>query len=310
MSRFKKTISKLKKVNFNGKTLENCPLSDKTTYRCGGNARVLLEINTLENFLCVMQVVEEENLSYFVLGGGSNTLVSDEGYDGVVIMLGGDLSRIEKIDDTAFECGGGVRLASAYVHAYKMGLSGLEDSAGIPATIGGAVCMNAGAYNFEMSKIVEYVTAYHEGKIEYFDNEKCSFGYRDSIFQHDQYIILRVGLRLVPMEKEVIGSRYREVLQKRSLSQPLDMPSGGCVFRRQDGIVVSKILDECGLKGLTLGGGQVSTKHANFVVNKGGALAQDIYEITEIMSRRVFNKTGVRLHREIKLLGEFDEVTW
>lgn len=310
MSRFKSIVSKLKKENSHGRCLINCPLKERVTYKCGGNARILLEINTLENFVGVMSVLEEYNLSYYVLGCGSNLLVSDKGYDGVVIVLGGDFCRIEVVEDSVIECGGGVRLASAYSFALSMGLGGLEDGGGIPASIGGAVCMNAGAYDLEMSKVVEYVVAYHDEKIIYLTHDECEFGYRSSVFQSGQYVIMRVGLRLTKKPQEEIRERHASVMTKRWLTQPLNQMSAGCVFRRMEGINVSKLLDDCGLKGLKLGGAQVSTKHVNFVINNGDATSQDIYEIIEIMNRRIYNRFGIKLIREIELLGDFDEVTW
>ena len=169
--------------------------------------------------------------------------------------------------------------------------------------------MNAGAYDFEMSKVVEYVVAFVEGKITYFDNASCKFGYRKSVFQNNGATILRIGLKLDKKEKTAIESRIREIMASRLKTQPLNFPSAGCIFKRRDDIIVSRMLDECGLKGLTLGGAKVSEKHANFIINFNEATAQDIYELIEIIKRRFFNKTGILLETEIKFLGDFDEVT-
>lgn len=310
MSRLGKTFRKLKKYNTKGVSLENEPLASKVTYKTGGNARIYLEVCTIENFLHIMEVIRADKIDYFVLGAGSNTLVSDNGYDGVVITLSGDLARIETLDESRIECGAGVRLSQAYMFACNLELSGLEDGAGIPASIGGAVYMNAGAYNFQMSDIVEYVVAYVDGKITYFKKEECGFDYRESWFQHNDAIILRVGLNLKKSSRDIIDSRFKEVLSQRLQSQPLDKPSAGCVFRNQEGVVVSRLLDECGLKGTKFGGAEVSKKHANFVINAGGATSQDILELIEVMRHRVLTKTNIDLKTEIVKLGEFDEITW
>lgn len=306
MSRQNVSFSKLKKLNKNGLTLKNIDFSQYCTFKCGGRVDILLEITTLDNFFKVIFYLEEINADYFVLGAGSNILCSDKGYHGIVIRLGGDLSRIE-YDGEILECGAGVKLVSAYAFARDLGLQGLEDGAGIPATIGGAVCMNAGAYNFEMKNVVDYVVAYSNGKIRYFSNEDCCFGYRDSIFQHEKCIILRVGLRLTIGDKEEIHKRYLEISSMRKSSQPLEYPSAGCVFRREEGVVVSKLLDGCGLKGLTIGGAQVSNKHANFIINIGGATAQNIYDLLILIKKKIRNMANIELHTEIKFLGDFDE---
>ncbi|MGN0961886.1 MAG: UDP-N-acetylmuramate dehydrogenase [Christensenellales bacterium] len=302
-------IRKLKKLNKSGRVLKNVDFSKFCTFKCGGKVAVLIEICTLDNFFKVMFYLEEKKINYFILGAGSNVLCSDNGYDGVVIKFAGDLSRCE-YDGEILECGAGLKLVSAYVIARDLALQGLESGAGIPATIGGAVYMNAGAYDFEMSKVVDYVIAYVDGKIKYYSNEDCNFGYRDSVFQHNKSIILRVGLRLKLGNKENIQKRYLEIMEQRKKSQPLEFPSAGSVFKRRDDVVVSKLLDECGLKGLTMGGAMVSNKHANFIINTGKATAQEIYDLIKIIKKRVWDKTQIELQTEIKFLGVFDEDTW
>lgn len=309
MSRQKLSYKKLCKLNKRGEVLKNLPLSEYVTFKCGGNADFLVKINTLEAFLYVIAYLQEGNFEYFILGAGSNTLVSDKGYNGVVLKLEGDLARIEYTGEDSLECGAGVRLGRLYSELQSRGLSGLECGAGIPASVGGAVVMNAGAYGFQMADIVEYVVAFVNGKITYFTCEECQFAYRDSVFQHNDAIILRIGMKFVVDDKDKIQERFLETMKKRSGSQPLNYPSAGCVFKRIDGIVISKMLDECGLKGLTLGDAQVSFKHANFIINLGNASSQDIYDLIEIVKYRFEKKTGIRLSTEIKFLGEFDEIT-
>lgn len=304
------SYSKLKKLNYNGKVIKNASLDMYCTFLCGGKANCLVEVRTLENFLAVMDYITKEKLEYFVLGAGSNILVSDDGYKGIVIKFDGDLALSRQVEDTLIECGSGCKLSVAFAFAKSLNLSGLECGAGIPASIGGATYMNAGAYGFEMSKVVEYVVAYLEGKITYFHRKDCDFLYRHSVFQENKAIILRVGLRLQKSSKEEIESLFLETMKKRALAQPLEFPSAGSVFKKVDGLNVSKMLDDCGLKGLTLGDAQVSLKHANFIVNIGEATAQDIYYLIRIVQKRFKDRTGIDLTPEIKFLGEFNETTW
>ena len=305
MSRFRLNISKLKKLNNNGKILLKVDMSGYCTYSCGGSANCLIEVNTIENFIKVMQYIIDNNIPYFVIGNGSNILVADSGYQGVILKLGGDLARIERIDDNSVECGAGVRLSQIYSYCLGENLSGVEEGAAIPASIGGAVYMNAAAYNYETAKIVKFVVAFVDGKLKYFDNASCKFGYRKSVFQDNSAIIVRVGLEFDQADADTIRQNFQLTMAKRLSSQPLDKPSAGCVFKRQDGIIVSKLIDDAGLKGLTVGRAQVSTKHANFIVNLGGATAQDIYDLIQLVKIKVKDKYGIDLKEEIKFLGEF-----
>jgi len=300
-------FSKLKKLNHNGKTYKNYALTFCNTFKVGGKAKYFLKICTLENFLKVMFYLQDLQVVPFILGNGSNILIADTGYDGVVIAFEGDFGRIT-VGDTLIECGAGVRLGVAFATAKDLGLAGLEDSAGIPATIGGATYMNAGAYDFEMSKVVEYVVAYLDGKIVFFDNKSCEFAYRHSVFQENNAIILRVGLRLKKSNIQDVQNRYLQVLDKRKETQPLDYPSAGCVFKRIDGVAVSKMLDEDGFKGRCVGGAMVSLKHANFIINKNNATSNDILKLINLIKDDFFKLHNIQLECEIKLLGEFDEI--
>lgn len=305
MARQKLYVSKLRKLNLNGKTITNADMSKYCTFRCGGKAKLLLEINTLETFLKVICFIQERNINYFILGKGSNLLVSDNGYNGIVLKLSGDLSRIEYDGDT-IECGAGVTISQLFKFAYDNGLSGLEEGAGIPASIGGAVYMNASAYGYETGKLVEYVVAFVDGKISYFNNQECQFGYRSSVFQNNKGIILRVGLRFRSLDKEEIYRTFLETNRKRLSSQPLEYPSAGSVFKRIDGLNVSKMIDKLNLKGFTIGNAQISHKHTNFIINLGGAKAQDIYKIIEFVKLKFKEEYDFVLKTEIKFLGDFE----
>ena len=300
------SFSKLKKANHNGEIFDNESLNKYTTFKIGGKCKFLVVIKTLENFIKVMDYINDNKIPFFILGNGSNLLVSDSGFNGIVIKFSGDLSEI-LMKDNMMECGAGVTLAQAYRKAFDNGLSGFEDGVGIPASIGGATFMNASAYNFEMSKIIKYVVAFVDGKIRYFDNESCKFGYRDSIFQHNNGIILRVCFVLEKKEKDDIQKRFFEVLEKRKNSQPLDFPSAGCVFRKIKDFEVGKCLDECGLKGTYIGGAMVSEKHANFIVNFNNATSKDVYDLINLMKNTFKCKYLIDLNCEIRFLGDFDE---
>ena len=295
----------LKKLNTKGDTRKNVELKNFTTFRLGGKAKYFLTIKTLENFLKVMDYIEKHNLEYFILGAGSNVLIADSGYNGIVIKLGGDISRIS-IDDDLVEVGAGARAVEIYTRCRDASLSGLETLATIPATIGGMVYMNAGAYGVEIGDITEYVVAYTHGKIKFFTRDECGFDYRKSVFQSLNSVILRVGLRLRHSNKEEIHTRYLEVLKQKQLSQPLDKFSAGSVFRRIEGLSISKMLDDMGSKGMSVGGAMVSTKHANFIINEG-ARAQEVFDLIQILKKKFKDTYGIDIKSEIKFLGDFYE---
>lgn len=306
MKEQKLSLAKLKKLNHNGFSLKNKPLKNLNTFKIGGVAKYYIEIHTLENFIKVMQYLNSCNVNFFIIGNGSNVLISDKGFDGVVVKFRGDFDRVTMLEDDLIEFGCGVSLSKAYIILKEHDLSGLECSVGIPASIGGATYMNASAYDFEMSKIVEYVVAYVDGRITYFTNEQCGFGYRTSIFQSNQAIILRVGLRLKTKERQEIDKVYLETLAKRKQTQPLNYPSAGCVFKRIDGLNISKMLDDAGFKGRTKGGARVSEKHANFIVNFKDATSQDVYELIKYVKIEFEKIYNIKLDCEIKFLGRFE----
>ena len=296
----------LKKLNRNGETYKDYSLKNCNTFKVGGKCDYFLKICTLENFIQVMQYLNSKSIRPFVLGNGSNLLISDTGYRGVIITFAGDFKRIET-NETMIECGAGVSLGLAYATAKNLSLKGLECSAGIPASIGGATLMNAGANEFEMSKLVDYVVAYVDGKIDYFRNAECGFSYRNSVFKENNAIILRVAMQLQKGDKTEIENMYINTLNKRKEKQPLEYGSAGCVFKNQDNILVGKMLDEDGYKGKMIGGAMVSHKHANFIINHSNATASDIYKLIKTIQEEFYQKHKINLECEIKFLGEFDE---
>ena len=298
-------FARLKCNNKNGETFQNVDLSKYTTFHTGGKCKYLLKIATLEGFIKTILYIKSQNLPYFILGAGSNVLVSDKGYDGIIIILVGDLARMEMQGDI-LECGAGSRIAAVYAYARDRGLSGIEEGAGIPASIGGATYMNAQAYGFQMAQIVDYVVAYYDGRIKYFTNEECGFGYRKSIFMESGAIILRVGLKLSKLDKDIIQSKYTETISKRKQSQPLEYYSAGCVFKNIPGCITSKMLDDMGAKGMRVGGAMVSTKHANFIINYDHATSLDIFNLILQVKKQFLDTYGINLEMEIKLLGDFE----
>lgn len=290
----------LQKVNARGVVEFNKDLLRLNTFRISAKSRIYLEINTIENLIDTVDYLHKLNISIFILGGGSNVLVDN--YSGAVIKLGGDFCHIEEIDDI-IEMGSAVQLSIAYKFTLEHSLGGFEESVGIPGTIGGAVYMNASCYGFEMSRLVEYVVAYNidTGKITYFSQDNCLFGYRDSVFKCNKYIILRVGLKLHYLDSDIINQICKDTLNKRNLNQPKGF-SAGCVFKRIDGLNISKMLDDMGIKGKSVNDAIVSDKHANFIMNKGNATSADIKKLIEEIKAEFKKTYNIDLQTEIKYL--------
>lgn len=301
----KLSISNLNKLNNKGVVSKDVFLKNLTTFKIGGKIKCYLEICTLENFIKVMEYLKSCQKLPFILGNGSNILPSDNGFDGVVIKLKGDFDRISHKDDF-IEVGAGVLLSRLYSYALENELSGLEEGACIPATVGGAVFMNCSAGDFEIGELVEYVVAYNYDKIIYLKKEDCKFSYRHSVFQEGKYVILRVGLKLQKDDKKNIIDKHSKALQKRKNTQPLEFPSAGCVFKRINNLNVSKMLDDMGAKGISVGGAIVSDKHANFIISKN-ATAKDVKALIDLIKKRFNEYFGVELIEEIIYLGDFDE---
>ena len=298
-------VSKLNRLNKGGSCVKNVDLKEYTTFKLGGKAKYMVTISTIEGLIKVMDYISARNIDYFILGAGSNLLISDNGYNGIVIKLAGDFARFEQTEDGLVSVGGGMRIAKAYAICKDLGQSGLEVLATIPATIGGAVYMNAGAFGEQISDHIEYVTALVDGKIKYFCHDDCHFGYRSSVFQNLRAIILRVGFSFENGSKEKIELAFKEALQKKRALQPLEYPSAGSVFKRIDGLNVSKMLDDMGIKGMRVGGVMVSYKHANFILNLGGT-AKDVYLLIHKIKKMFKDKYDINLETEIKFLGEFE----
>lgn len=275
-----------------------CSLSEYVTFRFGGRCRALINVNSADSVAEILQYLREKNIKYFVLGRGSNVIVSDDGFDGVVLLFGGDFAHIE-VSGNIIKCDAGALLAQACVNAQQYGLSGMENLFGIPGTTGGALYMNAGAYGSEMSDIVvsaEYID--ENGVKRSVSREDMELSYRHSIFSEKNLVITSVTLELTDGEPDKIRQNMTDCMNKRSSKQPLEFPSAGSTFKRPEGSYASLLIEQCGLKGLTCGGAMVSEKHSGFIVNKGYATCADVLELCEKVKRIVKEKTGYTLELE------------
>ena len=281
------------------------PMSKHTTFRIGGPADFYLCPHSTKEVQQTVQICKEENLPYFILGNGSNLLVSDKGYRGAIIQLWKNFSDIS-VKDCCITAKAGALLSKVAAEALEEGLTGMEFASGIPGTIGGAVFMNAGAYGGEMKDIIKEVKVLDDqGEIRVLSNEEMKLGYRTSIVKEKGYTVLSAVLQLKKGEVSVIRETMEDLKNRRTSKQPLDMPSAGSTFKRPEGYFAGKLIMDSGLRGFSVGGAQVSEKHCGFVVNKGGATAEDVTALIREVQRRVKEKFGVELETEVRFLGEF-----
>lgn len=277
------------------------PMSKHTTFRIGGEADIFLSPSTLEELESIISMLKKESFPFIVIGNGSNLLVSDSGIEGAVICTE-NLTGIKTSGNTIFaECG--IKLSALASEATKLSLSGLEFAAGIPGTLGGAVFMNAGAYDGEMKNIIKSVKVLQNGTIVDIPAEMCGFGYRHSIFQQTEEVILGAEIELIPGAKDDITAKIHDLAARRKLKQPLEFPSAGSTFKRPEGYFAGKLIEDSGLRGFQLGGAQVSEKHCGFIINKGGATAADVQNLIKHIKTSVFVRFGVKLQSEIRFIG-------
>ena len=288
---------------------EQEPLAPHTTFRIGGAARFWLTPKNTAQLREMLALCRAHGVRRYLLGNGSNTLFSDEGFDGAVIDLRGiDAPAVceTQPDGTAvLTVSAGSTLGRLCAEAQSRGLTGLEFACGIPGTVGGAVYMNAGAYDGEMAKVVTSVRVMdREGKISELKASELAFAYRHTALQNSGLIVTSVTCVLQPDEADAIAAKMADFSQRRISKQPLELPSAGSMFKRPPGYFAGTLIDQTGLKGYTVGGAQVSTKHAGFVVNVGGATAQDVLQLISDVQSKVFAAHGVRLEPEVLVLGE------
>ena len=286
--------------------LEKELMSRHTTFKVGGPCSVLVKINEVKELQKLLPFLAEENIPYFFLGNGSNLLVSDKGYEGVVITYAQALSDDIKVDGDRITAGGGVLLSKVAKKALDESLTGFEFAAGIPGTVGGAMVMNAGAYDGEMKQIVESVEVVDtKGDISVLSCEEMEFGYRTSILKRESFIVTRVTYKLQKGDKNVIKDKMDDLAERRREKQPLEYPSAGSTFKRPEGHFAGKLIMDAGLKGYQVGGAKVSDKHCGFVINAGGATAGDIHHLMENVIKKVQEEVQVTLEPEVIRLGEF-----
>lgn len=280
------------------------PMNLHTSFRIGGNADCLCEVKTVNALKNVILACKKYNVPYFIIGLGSNLLVSDDGIRGVVIKLSGEFNAITLLSDNIVRCGTGVTLAGLCVFARRMSLGGLEFAWGIPGSVGGAVYMNAGAYNGEIKDVVisaSYMDS--NGNISKLNSDELDFSYRHSTFSDKDFIITDVTFKLEPKEQDEIIYRMEELMERRKAKQPLNRPSAGSVFKRPEGYFAAALIEECGLKGYSIGDAQVSEKHSGFIVNNGKATAQNVKDLVEHIKKTVKEKKGIDLCCEIRYIG-------
>ena len=281
---------------------EKCLLNSYTTFKIGGECPIVIDVNSAECAAELVKYLTKSGTRYTVLGKGSNIIASDKGYNGVIIHLGSDFSDVA-IDGTTIRAEAGASLAFVCRAAQENGLSGMENLYGIPGTVGGGLFMNAGAYGSEMKDVAvsaEYVD--ENGEIRTMSAEDMELSYRHSIFSEKNYIITAVTFELKKGDSEEIKAAMTECMKKRTSKQPLEYPSAGSTFKRPEGSYASLLIEQCGLKGMTVGGAEVSTKHSGFVINKGDATCEDVLELCRRVKEIVLEKTGYSLELEPVIL--------
>ena len=282
--------------------LENESMSRHTSFRVGGGAELMALPKNEEELAAILKASKELDLHYAVLGAGTNVLAPDEGIEGLVILLKDCFSGMERLDDTSIRVMAGVTMSRAAMFAASLGLGGLEFAHGIPGSVGGGVYMNAGAYGGEIKDVCTQVKIMvPDGTSRWISGEEKGFSYRHSAMEDHPWIVLAADFKLEPKPEQEIRDRMQELIGKRRNSQPLDMPSAGSAFKRPVGGYAAALIEQAGLKGYQVGGAAVSTKHAGFVVNLGGATAADVRQVLSDVSNIVFEKFGIRLESEIRI---------
>lgn len=284
--------------------IENAWMGQFTTYKAGGFAKRLLEPQTEEELVDALRTLSESGEDVLLLGNGSNTLFREGGFDGTVVLIGKSFSHI-KVTGNEIICGAGTLLSTVSKKALEHSLSGLEFAEGIPGSVGGGVYMNGGAYGGEMKDVVEWVRAItFDGKeILTIGKDKLDFGYRHSVFSEKNLIVLEACFGMVKAGYDEIKSKMDDYRIRRKSKQPLELPSCGSFFKRPKGYFAGKLIEDSGLRGLQVGGAQVSEKHCGFIVNHGGATAEDIISLMKIVQERVYDKFGILLEPEVRIVG-------
>ena len=284
--------------------LLNEPMSLHTSFRTGGPAEVFIKAESTENIISAIDIAKKYNKQYIITGNGSNILVKDGGIDGIVINIGNEMSKI-KCDGTKIYAQAGAMLSALATAAADEELTGLEFASGIPGTVGGAVFMNAGAYDGEIKDVIEYADVIDsEGNTHRLIKDELELSYRHSVISEKNMIVVGAMFNLNKGIKKNITDKMADFAKRRRDKQPLNYPSAGSTFKRPEGYFAGKLIEDSGLKGKTVGGAQVSEKHAGFVVNIGNATSSDIIALMDGCIETVYNKFGVKLEPEVRILGK------
>ncbi len=282
------------------------PMAKHTSFKIGGNADIYVKVNSIEDIKYILKYAKSEDISLNIIGNGSNLLVKDNGIRGITMQIDiNEINIIEEKESVMIKVGTGVKIGMLSMMLAKKGISGIEFASGIPGTIGGAIRMNAGAYGKEFKDIIEEVTCItREGTIRKLKKEELDLSYRHSRFCNTDEIIISAMLNLKKGNSEEIKQHINELLKARKEKQPIELPSAGSTFKRGEDFITAKLIDEAGLKGFKIGGAQVSTKHAGFIVNIGKATAKDVLNLVEYVTKTVYEKFNKKLELEIEIIGE------
>ena len=305
MENLEQAIAAIKEALPGMSLLENEPLSGHCSFRIGGPVRALAVPGDVMSLSRICSILKEQELAPFILGNGTNLLFPDEGLQDLFLISTEKLQRLYLLPDGAIYAEAGVSLSKLASFAQQNGLAGLEFASGIPGSVGGGCFINAGAYGGEIKDVIESVVCLYLGDQGLYEMpaDKCEYGYRKSWFStHPGCVILSAVFRLQPGDKEEIAAKMREMNEKRRQKQPLELPSAGSAFKRPEGHFAGALIEQAGLKGYTVGGAQVSEKHAGFVVNVGGATSHDVYDLMMHVRNTVYRQSGVQLEPEVIIL--------
>lgn len=298
-------LGKLQDIVGSDNIVSDEPMRKHTTFRIGGNADIFVRPESKEQIAEILRLCRKQYVPYFILGNGSNLLVGDRGFRGVVINIMDNMNDI-KVDGGIIKAQAGAMLIKVSRAARDNSLTGLEFASGIPGTIGGAIYMNAGAYGGEMKDVVTQVTAMDaEGEIYTFGTDELEFSYRHSVIQQRDLIVLDVTMKLAAGDQKIIDDRMSELAVARRTKQPLEYPSAGSTFKRPEGYFAGKLIMDAGLRGYRVGDAQVSEKHCGFVVNRGNATADDVIKLIDDVKAKVSEEYDVVLEPEVRMIGEF-----
>jgi len=288
-----------------GQLVKDAPMHEYTSFKAGGKAALLVLPENIAQLRYTMKTISEEQAPYFIMGNGTNLLVRDGGYGGVIVKIGSSFSDI-KVAGDKIEAEAGALLKDAARVAMENSLTGFEFASGIPGSIGGAAFMNAGAYDSDMSQVIETVKllSIDGSRIYTWSVEEMKYGYRKSRLMEEEAIIISVALKLAPGDKNQIVSKMKDLNDRRRQKQPLDYPSAGSFFKRPPGNYAGTLIQAAGLKGVSVGGAMVSPLHAGFIINRGNATAGDIIALMELVQERVYEDSGIRLEPEVRIIGD------